>query len=105
MEIEFFGLKYSVSAGDREVIPPYKIMNRTPAGVLLPQEFQQRGIVLNGFSPTESPYAAWSFVLDDSIKGAGGAELVSPILSGVKGLTQIYQAIEFAPGVPGDPGE
>ena len=95
VEIEFFGLKYSVSAGDREVIPPYKIMNRTPEGVLLPRVFQQRGIVLNGFSPTETPYEAWSFVLDDSIKGAGGAELVSPILSGVKGLTQIYQAINL----------
>ena len=72
VEIEFFGLKYSVSAGDREVIPPYKIMNRTPEGVLLPRVFQERGMVLNGFSPTEAPYEAWSFVLDDSIKGAGG---------------------------------
>ena len=46
VEIEFFGLKYSLSAGDREVIPPYKIMNRTPEGVLLPRVFQQRGIGL-----------------------------------------------------------
>jgi hypothetical protein len=52
-------------------------------------------MVLNGFAPTETPYDAWSFVLDDSIKGAGGAELVSPILSGVKGLAQIYQAINL----------
>jgi hypothetical protein len=95
VEIEIFGLKYSVSTGAGEVIPPYKITNRTAAGVLLPQEFQQRGIVLNGFSPTDPPYEAWSFVLDDSIKGAGGAELVSPILSGVKGLTQIYQVINL----------
>jgi hypothetical protein len=95
VEIEFFGLKYSVSAGDRDVIPPYKIMNRSPGGVLLPRVFQERGIALNGFSPTEAPYEAWSFVLDDSIKGAGGAELVSPIVSGVKGLTQIYQAINL----------
>lgn len=95
VEIEFFGLQYSVSAGDREVIPPYKIMNRTPNGVVLPRVFQERGMVLNGFAPTERPYDAWSFVLDDSIKGAGGAELVSPILSGVKGLAQIYQAIKL----------
>ncbi len=95
VEIEFFGLKYSISAGDREVIPPYKIMNRTPAGVLLPQEFQQWGIEINGSSPTESAYETWSFVIDDSIKGAGGAELVSPILSGVKGLAQIYQVISL----------
>src|SRR5665811_1839696 len=79
VEIEFFGLKYSVSTGDRDVIPPYKIMNRTPEGVLLPRLFQERGMVLNGLSPTDAPYEAWSLVLDDSIKGAGGAELVSPI--------------------------
>jgi hypothetical protein len=95
VEIEFFGLKYSVSAGDREVIPPYKIKNRSPQGILLPQVFQQRGITLNGFSPTESPYEAWSFVTDDSIKGAGGGELVSPILSGVQGLIRIYQVISL----------
>ncbi len=94
VEIEFFGLKYCVSAGDREVIPPYKIMNRSAEGVLLPRVFQQRGIALNGFSPTETPYEAWSFVLDDSIKGAGGAELVSPILAGVPGLVQIYRVIQ-----------
>ena len=43
VEIEFFGLKYSVSAGDREVIPPYKIMNRSAEGMLLPRVFQERG--------------------------------------------------------------
>ena len=43
VEIEFFGLQYSVSAGDRDVIPPYKIMNRTPEGVLLPRVFQEQG--------------------------------------------------------------
>jgi hypothetical protein len=93
VEIEFFGLKFSVSAGDREVIPPYKIRNRSPAGVLLPQVFQQRGIVLNGFSPNEPLYEAWSFVTDDSIKGAGGSELVSPILSGIEGLVLVYQVL------------
>ena len=101
VEIEFFGLKYSVSAGDGQVIPPYKIMNRNRGGELLPRIFQQRGIVLNGYAPSESPYEAWSFVLDDSIKGAGGAELVSPILSGVKGLAQIYQAITLLREFPG----
>jgi hypothetical protein len=95
VEIEFFGLKYSISAGDREVIPPYKIMNRSAEGVLLPRFLQERGIVLNGSSPNETPYEAWSLVLDESIKGAGGAELVSAILSGVQGLTQIYRAINL----------
>lgn len=95
VEIEFFGLKYSISAGDREVIPPYKIMNRSAAGVLLPQVFQQRGITLNGYSPSDPPYEAWSFVTDDSIKGAGGGELVSPILSGIQGLIRLYQVINL----------
>ncbi|MHB9074433.1 MAG: amidoligase family protein [Desulfobaccales bacterium] len=100
VEIEFFGLKYSISAGDREAIPPYKIMNRSPQGVLLPQVFQQRGIILNGFSPNEPPYEAWSFVTDDSVKGAGGGELVSPILTGVQGLIRIYKIIRLLQEFP-----
>lgn len=95
VEIEFFGLKYSISPGDREVIPPYTIMNRSPEGVLLPQVFQQRGINLNGFSPNDPPYEAWCFVTDDSIKGAGGGELVSPILAGIQGLIRVYQIIKL----------
>ncbi len=51
VEIEFFGLKYSVSAGDQDIIPPYKIMNRTPEGILMPRVFQERGMVLNGYLP------------------------------------------------------
>ncbi|MHB8067320.1 MAG: amidoligase family protein [Desulfobaccales bacterium] len=93
VEIETFGLKYSVTAGDRDVIPPYKITSRAADGALLPQVFQQQGLTLNGFSPDEPRYEAWSFVLDDSIKGAGGSELVSPILSGLKGLAQVYDAL------------
>jgi hypothetical protein len=93
VEIETFGLKYSISAGDQGVIPPYKITSRTPEGTLLPQVFQRHDLTLNGFSPDEPPYGAWSFVLDDTIKGAGGSELVSPILSGLKGLAQVYDAL------------
>ncbi len=93
VEIESFGLKYSITTGDRQVIPPYKIMNRLQDGTLLPKVFQNRGIVLNGFSPEETPYAAWSFVLDDTIKGAGGNELVSPILTGLKGLVELYEVL------------
>lgn len=93
VEIETFGLKYSISVGDRQVIPPYKITSRDSSGTLLPKVFQKRGISLNGFSPEEPPYQAWSFVLDDSIKGAGGSELVSPILSGLKGLVELYEIL------------
>lgn len=100
VEIEFFGLKYNISPGDQEVIPPYKIMNRHPSGALLPQAFQERGIVLNGFSPDEPPYEAWSFVVDDSIKGAGGAELVSPILAGIPGLIAVYRVISLLQEFP-----
>jgi hypothetical protein len=93
VEIETFGLKYSISPGDQGVIPPYKITSRTGGGTLLSQVFQRHGLTLNGFSPDEPPYAAWSFVLDDTIKGTGGSELVSPILSGLKGLAQVYDAL------------
>lgn len=93
VEIETFGLKYSISVGDRQVIPPYKITSRDRHGTLLPKVFQDRGISLNGFSPEEPPYQAWSLVLDDTIKGAGGSELVSPILSGLKGLVELYEVL------------
>lgn len=95
VEIETFGLKYSISTGDRDIIPPYKINSRSAAGFLLPQVFQSRGVTLNGFSPDEPAYEAWSFVLDDTIKGAGGNELVSPILSGVQGLSQLYEVLQI----------
>ncbi len=71
VEIETFGLKYTISPGDRDVIPPFKITSRTADGALLPQLFQGHGLTLNGFSPDEPKYAAWAFVLDESIKGAG----------------------------------
>lgn len=93
VEIETFGLKYTISPGDREVIPPYKITSRAEDGTLLPQVFQRHGLTLDGSSPDTPRYEAWSFVTDDSIKGAGGSELVSPILSGLQGLTQVYDAL------------
>jgi len=88
-------LKYSISTGDRDVIPPYKITTRSPRGELLPQVFRDQGLILNGFSPDEPPYEAWCFVLDDTIKGAGGCELVSPILSGMPGLVQLYRVLQL----------
>ena len=100
VEIETFGLKYSISAGDRDIIPPYKITSRHPEGELLPQVFASRGLALNGFSPNEPLYEAWSFVLDDTIKGAGGSELVSPILSGTRGLAQVYEALRLLKEFP-----
>jgi len=100
VEIETFGLKYTISAGDREVIPPYKITSRSADGVLLPKVFESRGLVLNGYSPEAPPYEAWSFVLDDTIKGSGGSELVSPILSGSRGLAQVYQALRLLQECP-----
>lgn len=93
VEIETFGLKYSISPGDRQVIPPYKIVSRAADGTLLPKVFQNRGISLDGALPEEPLYEAWSFVLDDTIKGAGGSELVSPILVGLKGLVELYEVL------------
>ena len=72
VEIEFSGLKYSVSAGDGEVIPPYKIMNRTPLGGIIAPGFQERGMVLNGFSPTEAPYGAGPLCWTTPSRGRGG---------------------------------
>ena len=100
VEIETFGLKYTISAGDRDVIPPYKIASRSADGDLLPKVFESRGLVLNGYSPEAPPYEAWSFVLDDTIKGSGGSELVSPILSGSRGLAQVYQALRLLKEFP-----
>ncbi|MGD0217129.1 MAG: amidoligase family protein [Desulfobaccales bacterium] len=100
VEIEIFGLKYSITAGDRQVIPPYQIMNRTRDGRRLPQVFQDQDLVLNGFSPDEPAYQAWTCVLDDTIKGAGGSELVSPVLSGLPGLAQVYRVLSLLQEFP-----
>jgi hypothetical protein len=94
VEIELFGLQFSISAGDAGIIPPYKIMNRNQAGLLLPQVFKEQGLCLNGFSREEPPYEGWSFVTDDTIKGAGGSELVSPILYGLPGLAQVFRVFK-----------
>jgi len=93
VEIETFGLKYSISPGDQDMIPPYKIASRAADGTLLPQVFERSGLHLNGCFPDEPKYSAWAFVLDETIKGAGGSELVSPILSGLKGIAQVYDAL------------
>ncbi len=101
VEIETFGLKYTSSLGAGEVIPPYQIMTRSPEGQLLPQVFQRQGLSLDGFSPQGLTYENWCFVKDDSIKGAGGSELVSPVLHGVKGLAQVYDALLLLQEIPG----
>ena len=93
VEIETFGLKYTTSFGAGKIIPPYQIMTRSPEGPLLPQVFQRHGLSLDGYSPDGPAYQNWCFVKDDSIKGAGGNELVSPVLYGVKGLAQVYDAL------------
>ncbi len=100
VEIELFGLKYSISPGDGGIIPPYKIMNRDEGGRLLPQVFKEAGLNLGGFSGDEWHYEAWGFVTDDTIKGAGGSELVSPILSGLKGLAEVFRVFQTLMAFP-----
>ena len=42
VEIETCGLKYSISTGDRQVIPPYQIVNRSRMGGGCPKSFKTR---------------------------------------------------------------
>jgi hypothetical protein len=101
IEIETFGLKYTISDGDRDIIPPYKITSRSPDGLLIPQLFQAQGIPLDGYVPDGEISTAWRFVIDRTIKGAGGSELVSPILQGMEGLLQAYTVLKLLRRLPG----
>ena len=99
VEIEFFGLKYVTMPINNGIIKPYNISSRAKDGRHIVDLIKDRGI------PIADDRDSWHFEKDASVRGKGhtrcGAELTSPILSGVNGLVQVYQMFQFLNDIEG----
>ncbi len=93
VEIEFYGLDYLLTPLDGGIIKPYNISSRARDGRSFTQLCSDSKISLG------TDRASWHFEEDTSVRGRlytrHGAELVSPILSGIEGLVQAYHAFQF----------
>ncbi len=89
VEIEFFGLDYVMTPMDEGIIKPYCIKSRSIDGRYLDDFAREYNLKIGATRDN------WHFEDDSSIRGMGGAELVSPILSGIEGLIQVYFALRF----------
>ncbi|MBW1751846.1 MAG: amidoligase family protein [Deltaproteobacteria bacterium] len=99
VEIEFFGLQYVVTPLDRNIIKPYSISSRAKDGRHITDLYQDYNLALGADQDT------WHFEKDSSVRGKFhtrcGAEFVSPILSGMEGLVQVYNAFRFLQAIEG----
>ena len=89
VEIEFFGLDYVMTPLDEGIIKPYCIKSRSTDGRYLDDFAKDYKLQIGATRDT------WHFQDDSSIRGMGGAELVSPILTGIEGLIDVYSALRF----------
>jgi hypothetical protein len=89
VEIEVCGLNYVIIPFDEGIVKPYNISSRARDGRYFDQLCLEYGIDI------DSNRDSWHFQEDASIVGRGGAELVSPILSGFEGLNQVYRALHL----------
>lgn len=99
VEIEFFGLNYLITPMDNNIIKPYLISSRAKDRRHISDLYQDYNIVLGTSRDT------WHFEKDTSVRGKGhtrcGAELISPILRGIEGLVQVYNAFRFLNAIEG----
>ena len=99
VEIEFFGMDYVITPLDGSIIKPYCISSRAKDGRHITDLYQDYNLSLGASQDT------WHFKKDTSVRGKGhtrhGAELVSPILSGMEGLVQVYNAFRFLNAIEG----
>ena len=99
VEIEFFGLNYVIAPIDGNIIKPYCISSRAKDGrhfLSLCKDYKiDIGVDSN----------SWHFEQDSSVRGKGhtkyGAELTSPILSGIEGLVQAHRAFQLLCDIDG----
>jgi hypothetical protein len=99
VEIEFFGLNYVITPLDNSIIKPYCISSRAKDGRHISDIYKDYNLVLGAGRDT------WHFEQDTSVRGKGhtrcGAELISPILSGMEGLVQVFNAFRFLNAIEG----
>jgi len=99
VEIEFFGLNYVITPLDNSIIKPYCISSRAKDGRHILDLFKDYNL---SFGASRD---VWHFEQDTSVRGKGhtrsGAELISPILSGMEGLLQVFNAFRFLKAIEG----
>jgi len=99
VEIEFFGLDYVITPLDNGIIKPYCISSRGKNGCHIQDLCRDYNLSLG------SGRDSWHVQQDTSVRGKchikHGAELTSPILSGIEGLVEVYQAFRFLSDVGG----
>jgi len=99
VEIEFFGLNYLITPVDNNIIKPYLISSRAKDGRHITDLYKDYSIDLG------TSRDLWHFEQDTSVRGKGhtrcGAELISPILRGMQGLVQVYNAFQFLNAIEG----
>jgi hypothetical protein len=99
VEIEFFGLQYVDIPTNNGIIKPYNISSRGKDGRHMLDLIKESKI------PIKDDRESWHFEKDGSVRGQGhtgcGAELTSPILSGISDLAQVYQAFKFLCDIEG----
>ncbi len=99
VEIEFFGLNYVITPLDNNIIKPYCISSRAKDGRHILDLFKDYNL---SFGASKD---VWHFEKDSSVRGKGhtqnGAELISPILIGMEGLVQVFNAFRFLKAIEG----
>ncbi len=99
VEIEFFGLNYVITPVDNGIIKPYNISSRAKDGRHIQQLYNDYNL------PIGADMDSWHFEKDTSVRGrlhtAYGAELTSPIMSGITGLVQVYKAFQLLCDIEG----
>jgi len=99
VEIEFFGLNYVITPLDNNIIKPYCISSRAKDGRHFLDLCRDYNLPIGANGDT------WHFQQDTSVRGKGhtkhGAELTSPILKGIEGLVQVFQAFRFLNAIEG----
>nr|MBC8362450.1 amidoligase family protein [Candidatus Desulfatibia profunda] len=99
VEIEFFGLNYVIAPIDDNIIKPYCISSRARDGRHILDLCQDYRLSLG------SDLSSWCFQADSSVRGKChtrcGAELTSPILSGLEGLVQAHSAFQLLCDIEG----
>lgn len=99
VEIEFFGLNYLITPVDNNIVKPYLISSRAKDGRRITDLCRDYNLALG------TSRDMWHFEQDTSVRGKGhtrcGAELISPILSGMDGLVQVYEAFRFLNAIEG----
>jgi hypothetical protein len=99
VEIEFFGLSYVITPIDNNIIKPYCISSRAKDGRHITDLYKDFNLSIGASRDM------WHFEKDTSVRGKGhtrhGAELVSPILTGIEGLIQVYDAFRLLNAIEG----